>query len=266
MSDTTKTPVTADAAAFAAARPTAAEILTSPKLLHDQPAGKKGVDKKSIPALTSFDLLEGEYLKNRKNRMVSLVSLGAAGLLFVLISAQLVRVRFEIASEVSRNDKAISESVAARAALDQLPQFEGVPGNIVEDVLRGRAAHAASATESEIDLVQVVQEITSLAPQGVVITSITLGPAAKTVGEGADSSYALVTVLATAQSYPAITPFLEKMRASENLNNFKESWSGAPPDLRLSITITLRTASSKRYVQFATDAGIIDVELDGAGS
>jgi len=66
--------------------------------------------------------------------------------------------------------------------------------------------------------------------------------------------------MATADSYPAIAPFLEAMRQSPNLNDFKESWSGEPPLLRLRVDIKVRVASSSRYIQFATDAGIIKKE------
>jgi len=273
MSDIQKTPATADAAAFAAARPATVDRPTSPRLRREQPAARKEDVKRLVPAASSFDLLDGEYLKNRKSRILSLVSLGAAGLVLVLFAAQLLRVRFEIASEKSRYSEAVADAAAAKAALDQLAQFEGVPGDIVEEALVGRAAHAAAATETELDLAQIVQEITSLAPQGVLITNISLDPAVleaakkeaalqgeKAAAEAASSIYAAITVLATAESYPAITPFLERMKASENLYDFKESWSGEPPLLRLKVDIKVRVASSGRYLQFATDAGIIKAE------
>lgn len=273
MSDIQKTPATADAAAFAAARPAATERPASPRLRREQPTAKRDDVKRLVPAASSFDLLDGEYLKNRKSRILSLVSLGAAGLVLVLFAAQLLRVRFEIISEKSRYSEAVADSAASKAALDQLAQFEGVPGDIVEEALIGRAAHAAAATETELDLGQIVQEITSLAPQGVVITNISLDQAVleaakkeaaqqgeKNVEGDTSSLSAVVTVLATAESYPAITPFLERMKASENLYDFKESWSGEPPLLRLKVDIKVRVASSSRYLQFATDAGIIKVE------
>jgi len=273
MSDIQKTPATADAAAFAAARPAAVERPTSPRLRREQPAARKDEVKRLIPAASSFDLFDGEYLKKRKSRILSFVSLGASGLVLVLFVAQLLRVRFEIASEKSRYSEAVADAAASKAALDQLAQFEGVPGDIVDDALIGRAGHAAAAVETELDLVQIVQEITSLAPQGVVITDISLDPAvleeatkeaAKqgevAAAEAAEAASAVITVLATAESYPAITPFLERMKESENLSDFKESWSGEPPFLRLKVSIRVRVASSERYLQFATDAGILKVE------
>jgi hypothetical protein len=271
MSDIQKTPVSADAAAFAAARPAVARPAT-PRLRRERPAASKDAAKRLVPAASSFDLLSGEYLKKRKSRLLALFSLGAAGLVLILFSAQLLRIRLEIIYEKSRYAEAVADAAAAKAALDQLAQFEGVPSDIVEEVLVARAAHAAAATETEVDIGQIVQEITSLATQGVEVTSISLDPAVlevkkKATKQGEDASqeaasplFAIVTVHATAESYQAITPFLERMRASENLNDFKESWSGEPPLLRLVVGIKVRVASSDRYLQFVADAGIIETE------
>lgn len=272
MSDVSKTPVTADAAAFTAARGEASPRPETPRLRRETPPRKDQSAKRLVPAASAFDLLDGEYLKNRKSRIISLISLGFAGLLLVLFAAQLFRVRFEIAAEQGRYNDASASGAESKAALDQLSQFEGVPGDIVAESLMQRSAHAAVASESELDLVEIVNEISSIAPQGVQITTITLDPAAmenakKEAKETNDeaalnaaSLSSLVTVMATADSYPAIAPFLEAMRQSPNLNDFKESWSGEPPLLRLRVDIKVRVASSPRYIQFATDAGIIEKE------
>lgn len=270
MSDASKLPATRDAEAFAAARPAdRTGTPSTPRLRRDQPSKKLEESRRLVPAASAFDLLDGEYARTRKSRIVSLISLGAAGLVLVLFAAQLFRVRFEIASEKNRYREATAVGNESKAALDQLSQFEGVPGDIVSEALTGRSAHAAAATETELDLVQIVNELTSMAPPGVTITAISLDPAVleeskkKSAEKGEvvtpSDLRAVITVLADAESYPVISPFLERIRASENLSDFKESWSGEPPLLRVRVDINVRVASSARYIQFATDAGIVEL-------
>lgn len=277
MSDAAKPPATRDAEAFAAARPAGQTGAPStPKLRRDQPSKKLEQARRLVPAASAFDLLDGEYARTRKSRIVSLVSLGAAGLMVVLFTAQLLRIRFEIASEKNRYREATTAGTESKVALDQLSQFEGVPGDVVSGALTGRSVHAAAATEAELDLVQIVNELTSMVPPGITITNISLDPAAREEskkesseeGKAADPSdlRAVITVLADADSYPVISPFLERMRASENLSDFKESWSGEPPLLRVRVDINVRVASSARYIQFATDAGIIEMLTPEEGS
>jgi hypothetical protein len=273
MSDLAKTPVTADAAAFASARGGApAPQKATPRLRREETA-RKDAAKRLVPAASSFDLLDGEYVKNRKSRILSIVGLATSMLIVVLMSAQLLRIRIEIASAKSKYDDFSAQGQDSKAQLDQLSQFEGVPGDIVSESLEGRSLQAAAATEGEVDLASIVNDLTSMVPEGsgITINQIQVstptesnlakkaGSDEKKEGKGEEEAdpTAIITVLATAESINSIDPFLVKLRASSTLYSFQETWSGSPPTISLRIEIKVPSGTSSRFSIFATDAGIL---------
>lgn len=278
MSDTSpRTPVTADAAAFANARPAepqAAARRSTPRFRRDERTPTKAETRKLVPAASAFDLLDGEYAKNRKSRLLSVASLGLSGLIVVLLAAQLLRVQFEVSSERSRYEQATESARENKTRLDELSTFGGVPGDIVAESLEGRAGQAAAAAEGEIDLARVVSDLTSAVPNGVTILEVQVDPpTAPTApkkeekGESKDEkavveqSYIRITVLAEVQNYNVIGPFLSAIRYP-----YQETWQGNPPRLSLRVEIRVPTGTSERYAEFATDAGILKTEDDAAQS
>jgi hypothetical protein len=276
VSDVSKTPVTADAAAFASARgtsPTAAKA--TPRLRRDEPQ-RKEAGKRLVPAASSFDLLDGEYVKNRKSRVLSIVGLAVSALVVVLMSAQLLRIRLEISSARSQYDQFSAQGSDSKAALDQLSQFEGVPGDIVSEALEGRSLQAAAATEGEVDLAVIVNDLTTMVPQGVTIDQIQVStpadlalatvagatsakPAAegKEKGEGESGPpVATITVLATADSIASIDPLLASLRQSSTLSSFQETWAGKPPAVSVRIEIKVAVGRSERFSGFLDDTGL----------
>lgn len=272
MSDITKSPVTADAAAFASARGPAPAPAATPRLRRDEPA-KKDTAKRLVPAASSFDLLDGEYAKNRKSRILSIVGLAVSLLVVVLMSAQLLRIRFEISSARADYNQYSDQGRNSKAALDQLSQFEGVPGDLVVESLEGRSLQAAAATEGEVDLSTIVNDLTSMVPSGLTITQIQVSTPTETTlnGKGKEKDAekksedttiptAVITVLATADSINAIDPFLVKLKASETLSNFQETWAGSPPSITLRVEIKVPVGSSSRFSIYAKDAGLVSVD------
>lgn len=265
MSDTSsRTPVTADAAAFANARPQSEATTTrrtTPKMRREERAASRGDSRKLIPAASAFDLLDGEYAKNRKSRMLSVASLGVTGLMVVLLAAQFLRVELEISAETDRYDRATEEAQASKGRLDELSTFGGVPGDIVAELLEGRATLAAAASEGEVDLALVVADLTRAVPNGVTITEVQVDPATTDAapakeGDGgtetaAPARYILVTVLAEVQNYNVIGPFLASIRYP-----YQETWQGNPPRLLLRVEIRVPVGTSERYTTFITDTGL----------
>lgn len=274
MSDLAKTPVTADAAAFASARGGAPTPQKATPRLRREETARKDAAKRLVPAASSFDLLDGEYVKNRKSRILSIVGLATSMLIVVLMSAQLLRIRIEIASAKSKYDDFSAQGRDSKAQLDQLSQFEGVPGDIVSESLEGRSLQAAAATEGEVDLASIVNDLTSMVPEGsgitinqIQVSTPTESNLAKKAssdekkegksGEKEAAATAIITVLATAESINSIDPFLVKLRASSTLYRFQETWSGSPPTISLRIEIKVPSGTSSRFSIFATDAGIL---------
>ena len=275
MSDTgndavvARTPVTADAAAFVNAR-TGDDATSSrraaPRLRRDDRTETRQDAKRLIPAASAFDLLDGEYVKNRKSRILSVVSLGFSGLIVVLLLAQLLRVRLEIANEQGRYDQATASARANKAELDKLSQFGGVPGDLVAEAVVGRSRLAAVATELEVDVATIVADLTRDLPAGVVLTEVQIdAPAADAADEGDETvpTYVAVTVLASVESYDKIAPFLDRLRTNELLAGFEETWEGKPPRLQLRVTVKVPLASTDRYQTYAKEAG--KIAADGAG-
>lgn len=275
MSDTgndavvARTPVTADAAAFVNAR-TGDDATSSrraaPRLRRDDRTETRQDAKRLIPAASAFDLLDGEYAKNRKSRILSVVSLGFSGLIVVLLLAQLLRVRLEIASEQGRYDQATASARANKAELDKLSQFGGVPGDLVAEAVVGRSRLAAVATELEVDVATIVADLTRDLPAGVVLTEVQIdAPAADAADEGDETvpTYVAVTVLASVESYDKIAPFLDRLRTNELLAGFEETWEGKPPRLQLRVTVKVPLARTDRYQTYAKEAG--KIAGDGTG-
>jgi hypothetical protein len=277
MSDTaSRTPVTADAAAFANARGPVEAPKAQPRLRREEQKSKKE-QKRLIPASSSFDLLDGEYLKNRKSRILSVVSLGVSGLVVVLLLAQLLRYQLEIQDQTNRYEVASADARKYKADLDKISTFDGVPGDIVGESLQKRSTQAAAATELELDVPKIINELSQNVP-GVKLTEIKIdAPAddAKKKGEGKDENkdekevkYSIVTVLADVESYDAITPFLQNLRNSDSglLSDFKETWAGEPPVLKLRIEIRVPTSSSDRYLIYANDSLTSDADAASEAS
>lgn len=272
MSDTSaRTPVTADAAAFQEARgeQQAKPRTATPRLRRDEPTSKAAA-RRLVPASSAFDLLDGEYAKNRKSRVLSVISLGVAGLVVLTLLAQFLRLELEISNQRQRYDNAAAAGRTNKAELDKLSQFEGVPGDLVSEALQGRSRQAAAATETELDLAAIINDLTSIVPAGVRLTQIQVSAPAEEDGKrtkekededsttAAPSAPAIITVLADVESYKAITPFLQQMRASATLSDFQETWTGEPPMLKLRIDIKVATGGSARFAGFTQDAGLDD--------
>jgi Tfp pilus assembly protein PilN len=268
MSDlSSKTPVSADAEAFAKARGDApATQAATPRLRRDESQTSRRERRQMIPAASSFDLLGGEYVRARKTRIFSFMSLAATGLVVMLLLGQFVRVKLETSAQQSAAQAASDRATKVLSQMDALTQFDGIPGDAVATALTNRTAQAAAATESELDLAQAFEDIANAVPDGVQLTGIELDvPAVFESTEenkrngtaGKSTGFLTLTVLADVANYDAISPFLDGLRAVPYLADFNETWDGQPPRISLRIAIQVPTASTARYVEFASEAGLV---------
>lgn len=274
MSDTPtpREPVTDDAAAFATARGTSTldQPRSTPRLRRESPTPAPAREKRPVlvPAASSFDLLDGEYAKTRKSRLLSVVSVGFSGLIILLLLAQLLRVQIEIGTERDRIAAAVSSAQQSRANLDQLSQFGGIPAETVTESVVSRSLQASKITEQEIDLASVIREISASVPSTATLMYVTLkAPAASNAGEGADSDATpstIVEMVAMVASYDDIAPLLDAFRLSPTLGRFTESWSGSVPSITVNVQFEVDLASSSRFIEFTADTG--DANSDEEGS
>jgi hypothetical protein len=277
MSDlSAKTPVSSDAEAFAKARGDAQPTQSpTPRLRKETSQSASRARQRLVPAASSFDLLDGEYTRARKTRILSFASLAATGLVVMLLLGQFVRVKLETSTQNSAMSSAADRVSKVLAQMDALTQFEGIPGDAVSTALTSRATQAAAATESELDLAQAFEDIAKAVPEGILLTGIELdvpgvlesteenkenGTAGKSTG------FLTLTVLADVATYDAIAPFLDGLRAVPYLADFNETWEGQPPRISLRIAIQVPTASTARYAQFAGEAGLVEADATEGGS
>lgn len=211
-------------------------------------------DDELKPAVTSFDLLDGAFLKVARARLMRLLVVGAMALGIVGFGAQSMLVRLD-ASEI---DAQREDADAQLATLKQQVAEEADTGGLTRQQMQGHindlGVGAATVAYNDIPIQEVLTELESRTPGNVRITDISISPGATRNGIIVHN----VSLTAQAPGYDTAFAYRDTLRASPFLKDVDLGWTGTEEQLTLDVTATLspsvETGRSVRYrTQFAPD-------------
>lgn len=212
--------------------------------------GKDG----AVPAASSFDLLDGAFVKVARARLVRLLAAGAALLVIVAIGVQSLMVRLE-AADLDRERAAAEEQLLElKAQVAREANTGGLTRNQMEGQLASLGRGTAMVAFNDLALRELVSEIDARTPGNVEITGMVLTP---TTGANGIVLYSL-TLTATAPGYDTAFAYRDSLRASPSLEGLELTWAGSEEALTLTVTAnlaaSLETTRSVQYrSQFADD-------------
>jgi Tfp pilus assembly protein PilN len=265
-----RSPVTSDAAAFAQARADAPAGVSAPSsrpatATAAAAAAEDRTPRRLVPAASSFDLLEGEYNKARTSRLLSVVSLGVAALLVVLVFGQFLRVQVELAAAESETARLTAEMAERSAQLNALANFDGIAGTDITAFVTGRATEASVAVSGLPNSAQLLSAVIEALPDDVVLSQYSLEAPTIDPSKPSDIPPHKLKVVLSARDYDAVERLVARLQGVEGLSGVTATWSGQVPDIRIFVQIDIPPGSSDRFMVFAKDAGIVtDADTDTA--
>ena len=237
-----------------------------------------------VPALTSFDLLEGAFAKARKNRMMLIAVLSLTALVTLLLIGQGLRASVDRSSVNSDIDAERGQVTLLTNQIRSSGQIAGLSTTAAATFVEGRANAAAQLTFAELNYAELTAELYETAPDGLHIVSVEYvtdaipaeaalltgaivcpdGTVAVTNGSLADdpaSPLARTTFVTMQAQHPGVNyeGWLRSIRDLGVLTDVIVSETGSQPDFSLNITARLaQHAHSDRALGF--QGSLPDVE------
>ena len=232
-----------------------------------------------IPALTSFDLLEGEFNKSRTGRLTLLAAFALTALAIMLLVASGLTSRIRATSVDSAIVTERDQIELLNNQLQASGQVSGLTTSRAADFVQERADLAARLTYAEMNYAVVSQRIYLSAPAGMDVVSIVYSteptpPLANTGQVRCPASDAVVdlssgtedpasplgqnvfvTITALHTGDVSYDAWVTSLAALPELDNVADQERGAPPEFRVTISAELAPhAHSDRSISFQADS------------
>jgi hypothetical protein len=212
----------------------------------------------AVPAMTNFDFLEGSYNKIRQSRLILELVAGAIGVIMILVVALGLDAGIQTTASTSALQTLKSIVIADNAKYSADTGLGGITGLTLSADLAGRDAALQSALYSTTDIPAVMQQLSSLAANGITISSINIAPAppvipTTTTVPGATTTAATtttvpavtsapmdVTVVAEVKNYDAFTTLTTEIKhLGSYITNVSAVPSGGVPAITVTITASI---------------------------
>jgi hypothetical protein len=236
---------------------------------------------RSMPPLTSFDLLEGEFAKARKARMLTLVVAAVSCVAVTLVVAQGLSYRVGSSRTQSEVTSTADRVEALRTQLSAAADIAGLSAADANAYIVERSTIAAKLTAAEVDFGNILNQIAASIPPGVTLSGIDYDivkvpppnprpevavcpsgtrvpfPAAP-AEESGDTSVNQVTLVVTAVMAAGtdFRPWIAAMNNIPELSEVSHQQSGEAPLFALKVNAVVNQfARSPRAAQFENDSG-----------
>jgi hypothetical protein len=230
-----------------------------------------------VPAMTSFDFLEGSYQKVRQTRLILTGIVGLIGAIALIISAIGLSASLEGSGDRSALPSVISSTTAATAKYDHLTGLgPTISGATLAAHVSDRTAALKSVLDYSTDIGTILSRVYALAVNGVKVTSINIVPTpppvvdvtttttpgqtptttttiagAPTVVQASSSDN--MTIVVTVPNYSVYTSLTDELQAIKPyLSNVSAVPAGAIPDISVTITAVvtnLPLATPSAFIQ-----------------
>lgn len=205
-----------------------------------------------VPAVTSFDFLEGSFARSERSRLGGLIG---AGLSIVALAGTLAFGGITaVGKEMVDNDLASTQAELLRVNSDLavLDQAEGIPTAQIQSHISSRTSAITAAVGDELDTVRLLRDLWAGAPAGVSITGVTFAGTGEAAAEGAAAG---ITVTATASSFVLLADWSRALAATPGLTGVDMTWSGGGSSVAVIVTADLtEQALSARSTSAASAA------------
>lgn len=146
------------------------------------------VTTRIVPALTAFDLLEGEYRKARKSRLGVITAMALTGLAIILLTGQGLR-DFAATNSVSVDvDVEQARIGELRRQIDTRADVGGLSSVNALEFVRDRATLAANVARHDLNFSELSEQLLAGAPAELRVTRIEFTSNGGSDGDGSSGS------------------------------------------------------------------------------
>lgn len=219
-----------------------------------------------VPAVTSFDFLEGAFARSERSRLGGIAAVGIATVLLAATVAAGAFGSVDVGSQKDAFDSAQSSLMALSVELGTLDAAEGIPTAQINGHVAERTAALRAAVGDEVDSVRLLRAIWASAPAGVAVTAVLFAepapaPAADaaattTTTAAPPTGMGTVDVTATADGFALISQWTQTLAATPGLSDVDVSWTGGGDAVEVHVTAALNDqALSPRSAATAPSVG-----------
>lgn len=253
-----------------------------PDVGEQAPPAREAETVRMIPVVSAFDLLEGEYSKTQRARMLTLVVAGLSLAVWLAVAAQAVQARFDASAAGDSLARVEAELEAKTRALGEVASVDGVTADQLARAASARAAQALTAVGVDVDLARLWSDLLAVTPPGVRVVLVnvqSVSPEAKKGGgqqgqdlsPGPDSTAppaggaqqspqpsgkktVVVTIDADADGYEQVSAWNEALGRIPYLSSAQTTWVGSADKVRVSTRAEIVSSTTARAERFAADA------------